>query len=664
MKKYNIALAIGIFCSFQISCNQEKAEAKKQIVDTIDIPEYPIDSEGVYNLNPSKNTVGYAGTIVLLNQKAKPQDIADLLQASIDSRVAWGKIKQYTEDVNYERLFGSDGVYPLAIKDLQTELVQFTRELKLKNPPDEETLANTANTWWSTELDLLHGTEDSPQKQAANALFEQYCEAKIWELATNSNFAQTNYYKRPTPMAFCEPYYAAQNYFSTDVESCADAPDTGKNYFSCLWHEGMVKGKVFAELPEDQRTDILDLLDPSKVEAFRGVLAVDTSILIFPPGPRGELIKNIILGEGRDKKNFFSTIILSQSSDRSCTRIVDSSVRALCSAFNRSYSGDIESSLPLKKAPGAIITSFENNGVFSPRPNSTFTTEQVLHLIGRRFNYSHRNSESDRLYHQVASGPALESPEIDSNTVSVEDRKSIEGYFAIAGFFYPPLSERDQKIYEKKEKSIRFLQSQIEAVEREYSRLNDQITATSFKGFEVGHRSNLAHAMLEGRFKITNHENMLRAYFSIKTFEDKHTVIGCFNLNTGTSPEPNNCGAHPDDGVNAENTSVASLFRVNEQTGLVEFEFKFVDPENMGFKKTDRVGKEGEVTAQQEGEDGEKYGPFNDFEASYFQDKTFYLELFPNKIYEHLEILSGKGFIREGGVDVEEAAISFWDQNQ
>ena len=94
---------LGFFiAALQLSCG--KAEAKKQAIDTTPIPTYPSLGTGLFALDPSKEVTGYGGTIALFNQKADPADIADLLQASINSREAWGEATQFSEENQYNLL--------------------------------------------------------------------------------------------------------------------------------------------------------------------------------------------------------------------------------------------------------------------------------------------------------------------------------------------------------------------------------------------------------------------------------------------------------------------------------------------------------------------------------------------------------------------------------
>ena len=255
---FRIAVAVPICLSLH-GCGKW-AKAKPQEVETVAIPEYPSFKENVYGLTPSIPSIGYGGTMVLLNKEINPVDLADLLQASIDSRKAWAGTKRFTEEVSYALKYAEGGLYETAIKDMKAELKLFEIDAKSKTSIPFEVQAESANLWISQELDLLFSDKET-EKSNAKTTLDQYCEAKIWELATNSFFASNKYASTPTPMAFCSPYYEKQGLLQGD--SCTDNPE-GSSYFSCLWNEGVKKTSFFQKYSEDQRTKINALLSEEK----------------------------------------------------------------------------------------------------------------------------------------------------------------------------------------------------------------------------------------------------------------------------------------------------------------------------------------------------------------------------------------------------------------
>lgn len=632
MNKILLCMLTGLFF-LPTACKQKKAQATKQTVETIDIPQYPSLEDGVYSLDSSVNSMGYGGTLVLLNQEAKPEDIATLLQASIDSRNAWGAFKKFTTDLNYNEVYGLQK--PQELRELKQDLVDFTRNIKISNPPDDATLEHTAHNWWPTELNILYGEGDSPEKENGKALFGQYCDSKIWQLGVNSNFAVTSYYSRPTAMAFCESYYEEREYFTS--ADCEDSEE-GKSYFNCIWRDGIAKTRLLELLPEATKTFFNDtLLIDGNIELFQRLLALDITAYANP-------------GFGNAYKNskFLSRIILTQESISSCAMAIPAPLKGICTALEVDM---VELDVPLKMSINDSLVDFEGkaqNSLFPLVEGRSFAVDQILHLYGRRAP-NHGNSESDRLYHKVAEGWELVAIDADSTIITEQIRLSIDNYFSQAGFLYPPLDPQNQAIFDKKQEAIEALEADITDKAAQSQEYVKQLRQTSLSGFQAGRIENLAHAMLVMQFKITNHDNILRAYFNLSNFAEKHVVVGCFNLSDPTSVVENCLEIPEEDSVSTESMTEAKLFRVNANTGLVEFEFDIENPEQMGFVMVER--------------DEADNSAFSDLGSDYYQGKSLYLELFPNIIHDYMEILTGKGFIRVNGEDVEEAAISLWNQN-
>ena len=167
---------------------------------------------------------------------------------------------------------------------MRLELIRFTNDAKGEEALDDETLEQTANSWWAEESNLLFGAGESPEKVAANSNFQQYCDSKIFELGTNSYFANRVYSKRPTPLAFCEPYYMSQGYF--EGETCADSSG-GQHYFSCIWGEGIRKTPLYADLyasfDDGEKATMDGFFATETIETIRKVIALDENTLVFCP---------------------------------------------------------------------------------------------------------------------------------------------------------------------------------------------------------------------------------------------------------------------------------------------------------------------------------------------------------------------------------------------
>lgn len=74
-----------------------------------------------------------------------------------------------------------------------------------------------------------------------------YCEAKVWERAVRSTFINESYRaRRPTPSGLCDGIYAENlKLILVTADACKGDPKVYRNYFGCLWHEGVVKTSLW-----------------------------------------------------------------------------------------------------------------------------------------------------------------------------------------------------------------------------------------------------------------------------------------------------------------------------------------------------------------------------------------------------------------------------------
>ncbi|NRA63896.1 MAG: hypothetical protein HRU19_05400 [Pseudobacteriovorax sp.] len=631
-----------IFCLLMSGCGRW-AKAKKQTVDVLPVTEYPVFNENVFSLTPARETIGYGGTMVIFNKAADPVDIAALLQASIDSRIAWASIRRFDEVNQYALRYSEDGTVPKTVEIMKADLEVFRQNAKKGLEISRETLNETSETWMNSELDLLFG--EDPSRDKADAVFRSYCEAKIFELASNSYFAARTFSERPTPMPFCEPYYAAAQLF--DDASCQADP-SGKEYFSCLWKSAIPKTEAFNRFSEGSRTAILSLFANQNLESLRKIFALDESGYEFT----SDRFKRVVFGRTGDKRNYFSNLVLKQESvsQRVCDNALPDGIRTLCSVFERNFAAtdvdldqDLETIVAIVEGSNIVASS---SFVLPDRPDTTFSTKQIFFYFGARRN--HENSEADRIYHQIVSGPNLVKPAITDEDI-LEKVGELEEVFT--GKLYPAISGDALKELETREALIADAEKEIEDFQAQYDTLNDAIPETSAVAFTVGNRPNLAHAFMEIRFKVSNHDGILRAYFWLNGYKSG-AVLGCFNLENRLALDSPSCTPDERDGIPLGDITITDQFTVDEKTGRIDFAFEMLSPEKPGLVRKER--KTG---------DNPTFESFSDFYAADFYQKTLHLELFPNLVYDHLEVLTGKAFIRKDGFDLEEAAISLWDQN-
>lgn len=155
------------------------------------------------------------------------------------------------------------------VPPLKAEFDQLYREVEGKTIEFEtksyELAAHAAATWLAgadgkggkfanitAEYVKLTGAPLPEQTYAqAKGWFVAYCEAKLWERATNKNLIYEEYRgRRPTPSAMCEGVYLSLGLINPEAELCR-ADSSYRNFFSCLWHEGVKKTMLWqARYPE------------------------------------------------------------------------------------------------------------------------------------------------------------------------------------------------------------------------------------------------------------------------------------------------------------------------------------------------------------------------------------------------------------------------------
>lgn len=658
-----MVMATGLTFSL-VGCGKW-AKAPEQTVDAEPVPSYPETSEHVLGLQGTDRAVGFGGTMLIFNDDTTPELIADVLQASLDSRVAWAEARRFEVESEYKLMYTDRGIVPSAIDALKKDLDAFTQVALAKTPIPLETKTENAIAWFPQELDKLYGPEDSVDRVAAVAFWPYYCDAKLFELATNSYFAAATFSQRPTPMAFCEGHYQSQGYFQDPL--CADN-EAGQNYFACLWKDGVVKtwwfkNGYFAE--SEAETGLKEkfdgLLSEPNLETFRRILALDESAMSFPAGGLGTVYKRKVFGNNpaERKRTYFSDLILKQNADTSvCPKILDAQVATLCQIFARNetqiQAGDVfdpaNPNFPL--TPQSTVDLMEqktttNRGFFEfpERPGSSFTTHDILAFFGIRDG--HNNSESDRSFFQIVEGGEwkLSTPDLnDQLAAKADDIKA-----TLASTVYGMLNEQDQQIYNEKLAKIQKLEKDLASAKAENDRLQENITKSSDDGFTAGNTGNVAHAFVEIRLKVSRRAGVARAYFWVKDF-DETVVLACLDIETTKMIDPSDCKADKLDGVDAKRWLPAKSFYIDPTNGKLELELTMIDPVAMGLGPKARV-EEGTPDS------------FMDLAEAELIYRELYFELFPNKLLGHLEIMSGKAFIRDDGKDLYEAGVSVWDQN-
>lgn len=641
------------------------ASTSKQPTFGPEMPEFTKLDEHVLGLQAGATSVGYGGTMLIFNDTASGQQIADILDISIKSRKAWAEAKKFEVESKYKELYADNGVIENALIDMQAQLRDFESQALARNPlPLDEKLAGT-KAWLKDELELLYGKDESPAKINAQSALNLYCDAKLIELATNSKFAKNLYTQRPSPMGFCESIYEAKEYFTSD--SCSNS-DTGKSYFECLWVDGVAKTSWFTDilLNSESNTEnallIERLLSEEKLASFQKVLSLDEEVLQVSSA----VIKKLVFGTNGEAKNFFADIIQqTNEGSKVCSRVIPD-LAEICSIFAIDYATNLDNETNLDFTTSIPLSPFDMISVMEERdlslansfnfPNasqSLVTTKEVLAFIGQRDASSHQNSENDLLLHQTVESSELGNPNFSPRLLAISSQVQKQ----LAGVVYPELSESDAQEYRLKESRIEYLAADLGTARAENERLQEAIRLSSEAGFEAGaagkieDSSQAAHGFIEIRMKLANRNGVLRSYFWIKEFED-FAVFGCYDLANSLNLNQSECAPQPTvDGIEASNWLYANEIMRDESSAKFTFGFEIRNPELMGLGPKARAA-EGEVA------DG-----FMDLASEEISGRQLVFELYPNRALEYLEVMSGKAFIKDGDKILYEAGVSIWDQN-
>lgn len=233
---------------FLNSCGQPQVEADEgtKLVAPAS-PQTPLSLAGAEG-----GVSTYTGALVLWNDDLPAQDLTSLLNATRRFNAL---------QVEAERAF--DGYMAKTFLPRQASIEAKQKQVKDLSQADNAAVdakqSELAFAWYSSEM---AGALSLPEAEAlgeegkqglqahVDAVFQKYCEARVWDYGFNAILAREAFVKRPTPNALCERVYQEKGFFQG--ASCADAP-AGRNYYACIWNEGIAKTSFYAQLGADAR---------------------------------------------------------------------------------------------------------------------------------------------------------------------------------------------------------------------------------------------------------------------------------------------------------------------------------------------------------------------------------------------------------------------------
>lgn len=349
-------------------------------------------------------------TLLLLNENLDAKELVPVLEAVEEVRQS--QSEYLTKDVYGLRLKYREDIKKLndEISGLRGEIARIEKEARdSDDAASEKRLQDTAN-WFSKVVDKE--VSDESKKERLQSIFEDYCEAKIWELATNKVFTQRKYLKRPSPMQFCEDVYqtSSRGFFQGEVCENAEDQSVGKSYLQCIWVEGVLKTKWFASggalsqsiLVGDKTVNLKDYLgslikDPS----FEEILARKK----YDPQTGVGAVGSYFISEKQDKLGFIKKLRSTKcSTNQENKRYL--AIPDLCTVFKTRS----------KDTPDSLIKYVEEgrkdfNIPLTPAPSGEFVFDGYTYTHASLLQYSklmkyfgHREwagqSELDQFFHQ------------------------------------------------------------------------------------------------------------------------------------------------------------------------------------------------------------------------------------------------------------------------
>jgi hypothetical protein len=606
------------------------AHAEKQSVDTVALPPFPAIKDNVFALTDGKTQVSYKSTMLILNPTGNVNLLADVIGASELTRIKAADAKSFVgNEKDFDARYGDSGTVVTEIKQKQEDLKVFLTEAQKRG--EDIPLADrqkAAGEWFagaSAQLGL--SPEDNTKLQTT---FAGYCDAKVVEFAAHPVFAALavdGYTERPSPNQLCESYYKERGYFQG--ESC-----TNGDYFTCIWQEGVVKS---GSLLTQNGTSLGELLKPifedkAKTEIFRKILMADETVSAPYIKTATSIVKDAIF----KKKVYFYTALQSGKpsigTEASCQKLLDPEFGFICGVFARTWK---------EKTPQSFLLDVEFNSammVVKDRADLKTVSDSVKFFGQRPTVGTPQASNSDYYFHALAPGKTLSQPSADSLGLQQDAISAINNIFIGKVF---PMSPADRIIKDQKEAELAALQKDLTYHRTE----RDRLTAVASDALRAGIRSanagDVAFGFIAYRMTVTHVGDIMRATISFEDFENQ-VFEGCYDKTNRVSID-----CPPGLGLAGETMRKAKL-SLNPDKGRIEFSLVLDDPEAVGLG----------VKAKNEA--SPDY--FMLLTPDQIQGTTLTFELYPNRMQNSLDILTGKALFTRGEGYLFEAGISMWEE--
>ena len=278
------------------------------------VPDYPTNPDKPFSLTDGDSQLVVNASLLLWDREPSPEQVRDILDYTQAARILRS---QALVEVKEKIIEGKKAV---ALARSHYESFDAQIEDASKNV-DHNAVRNYLSPLFASLLeDRLNDLEakniiTAADKSHAEALWPAYCEAKLWQLAVNTQLSK-RYLVRPTPMATCEQYYASKNYFANQ-ELCSSAANAqGKDYFLCIWQEGLLKSELLTNTYKNATCGRTPDRKPSK---YKTRLAAITAWL----GTDGGVLKEALSPASSVANSVETSIMTGDTIDAKITNFVD-----------------------------------------------------------------------------------------------------------------------------------------------------------------------------------------------------------------------------------------------------------------------------------------------------------------------------------------------------
>lgn len=206
----------------------------------------------------------FNGWFIVWDPAATSQVMARVLKATVDFHRAYATHLRWYADT----------IRPLRAQTdrLEAHRDEIVGEMNRNLRPNRLTLARA---WFGEQQKESRLALSEADQVQSSKVFGTFCEAKLWEFATNRELISRRYTSRPTPAALCESYYSETGLLDSNAASCAvDAQP--KDFFACLWKEGVLKTAAMGRAKDFLA---LSALDPQVVKDSILTRLISQSIL-------------------------------------------------------------------------------------------------------------------------------------------------------------------------------------------------------------------------------------------------------------------------------------------------------------------------------------------------------------------------------------------------